>query len=203
MANYDSLLRVTNLESVGGKTFLFSFNSQRWILAPGKTNFIPFDAVIRSMGDPRSGPQQIKVTGNGGRATIIPSRSEEIKRLGVLYGTYGESVESKNPEHGESLLDRIPNISVWNMEDDDPITFPHADPNCQNFLPSDDDQSQQALLMVEMQKMRRQMALYEEMMRAAGVNGAADIPQAEANEDVDEDQPGPAPTQQPRVRRPA
>ena len=190
MASYDSLLKVTNNSS--DKRYMFAANSQRWLLGPGQTNFIPFDAVIRSMGDPRSGPQPIRITGQGGRATVIPSRREEIARLHVLYGTYGEGVDTVNAE-GDRLIDAIPDITAWNMGDDEtPITFPCSDPDCTNLSTDDQDQSQQAVLMREMEKMRRQMAVYDEMMRQAGLAGTPGLPESQTpKEEIDEDSPTP------------
>lgn len=191
--NYDSLIRIINNEPPTGRTYRFAFNSQRWTLKPGQQNYLPFDAVIRSMGDPRSAPEPTKVIGQGGRSTIIPSRTQELQRLSVLYGVYGETIDSVDGDSGKTLLDMIPNVTGFNMEDSEEITFPYMDPTCSNQEPDADDISQTAILFREMEKMRRQMMVYEEILKQNNPQFAADADSSGA--EVDEDTPSP-------VRRP-
>lgn len=190
--NYDTLLRIHNNDEE--ITYIFAANSESFRVRPLSETLVPFDAVVNSMGDPRSGPtpQRIQPEG-GGVAVQIPSRLEEIKRLNTVYGIYTESVDA--PSHvegseGITLLDRIPKVTATNVDETDPISFPCDDPNCERYTPEDQDKSTMAVMQRQLEAMRRKQVVYEQLIRNAQGNAATtalgteevgdDTPQAQA-----------------------
>lgn len=191
--DYDSLLSVENTSE--DITYFFAYNSQRFSVKPGKTSLIPFHAVVVSMGDPRSGPEVQRIVPEGGGIAIqIPSRQMEIKRLSVVYGTYTEDVSTPSfVEHtnGECLLDRIPKVIIKNLDEEDPITFPCDDPNCERFTPEDQDKTQNAVLLRQIESMRKKQAIMEQILKASNGNELTEKlgESTEVTEDVPSDGP--------------
>lgn len=204
--NYDSLLTVRN--NSDNVIYHFGANSQRWLIKPGELKYIPFEAVILVMGDPRSGPEPIRlVPEGGGIPTFIPSRRDEIKRLSTKHGAYTDDVdapaaptEKGNPPE-PSLRQRMPNVTVTNMdESDEPIVFPVDDPFCTTYTPMEIDQSQVALLTRQIKTMERQMAAWQATLNQS--NGAApDLSHPSVlNTDAEVDEDSPTPVTRPQAR---
>lgn len=192
--NYDSLLKVTSNEPDDGPTHVFAYDSQRFVLRPGKSSMVTFDALIRSMGDPRSGPQPQQIHPEGGNAINIPSRRDELKRLSVMYGTYSDAIDT--PSHigvsgvdgpGPTLIERIPKISATNLDEDDLIIFPSDDPECTSYTPEDTDKSSMAVMQRQLEALRRKSSVMEQLLKQATGNSASEI--LEESGEVTEDTP--------------
>lgn len=175
--NYDSLIKVENVSE--DITYVFAFNSQRTTVRPGATSLVPFVALVRQMGDPRSGVTAQRLEPEeGGIASIIPSRSDEIKRLNILYGIYTEGVHDPSyieGSEGVTLADRIPKIIATNIDDDERIIFPSDDPDCTNFVPEDTDKSQMAALLRQQEAMRKRQIVLEQMIKAMTGTSASEV----------------------------
>lgn len=184
--DYDSLLRVTNHSD---ERVVFMFNSQRFIVPPQGEAYISFDAVIRSMGDPRSGLQQQKIEVEGGMPVFIPSRQQELQRLSTLYGCYTETVDAPcavEGSHGKSLLQMLPNITATNIDDQDPIVFPAQDPDCTQFAPISTDTTQMAVMQRQLEKLRRNQILLEQQLKQKNIPQAVETI---SSSDLEEDTP--------------
>jgi hypothetical protein len=77
--------------SPGGRT---------WTVAPGKSALVPFEVIRVWWGDPRSRPEQYTKFSDSKERGWINKREDEIRRLGVLYGSYSTDVDSLlNPDY--------------------------------------------------------------------------------------------------------
>ena len=81
-------------------------------------------------------------------------------------------------------MDQLPHVTVTNLDSDDPITFPAADPDCLSFTPMEVDKSQIAMMQRQLEKMRRQQLLMEQQLKASRVNEATSVPASEVEEDT-------------------
>lgn len=203
MTTYDALLSVKNNHE--SNRYMFALNSQRWIVPPGGVAYIPFDAVVRSMGDPRSGPEAQRISNElGGQVSFVPARRDEIKRLSTLYGAYTEDVDAPSaPAHmgepaGPSLRQRIPVVTVTNMDNGDPIIFPVDDPTCTKFTAPDSDTSAMASMLRQMESMRRQIATMEAQVAGQASHPTEPTSTLPAAAEVDEDTPMPVTRPRPR-----
>lgn len=176
--DYDSLLRVKNIDD---KTHIFQWNGQAFPVRAGQESLVSFDALVATLGDPRSAPQPSSVMPDaGGVAIQIPSRSQEIKRLNVLYGVYTEGVN--DPSYlegleGVTLMSRLPKVEVYSLDPDDgedPIIFPCDDPTCDRFVQADGDKSQVGIMQRQLEQMRRKQAILEQMVKAQNGNAVAE-----------------------------
>lgn len=197
---YDSMLRVKNLSPT--LTYTFSYNSQRAIIGPGKTGLATFDALVVALGDPRSGPESTQIYEDGRQRPItIPSRKDELVRLGILYGLYTTHPDHRASEYytdvaGLTLRDVMPHVEVYNIDSEEPLIFPIDDPDCAHYLPQDTDMSAVAALQRQVEQLGRQQAILQERLRQTQ-SGDLDTPP----EELPEDTPAPDPnlTRRPRT----
>lgn len=198
---YDTLLKVQNNST--DKQYMFAHNSQRWIIKPGAIAYVPFEAVLRSLGDPRTGPQPTRQTPEGGgKPMIIPARQEEINRLATLYGTYTLDVDAPPQDGGPTLRQRMPDVTVTNMDDETPILFPCDDPHCTKYLPAEEDQSVMANMTRQLERMKRQQIEMENILKNANLLPGKASAAEPMDDGVDEDSPTPVRTT-PRQRQSA
>lgn len=173
---YDDLLKVVNNSD---HVEVFGYANKVYPVKPGGTALVPFPAVCIRLGDPRSGPEQVRIEKDDGSILRISSRKQEINRLSVLYGTY-------DPEQAELLLSLLPDVTVTNMEEDsEPIVFPCEDPLCTKFTPIDTDQSQIALMQRQLDKLRRTQVLLEQQLKGTERNRDSTV----AADKIEEDTP--------------
>lgn len=174
---YDELLRVHNNTD---QTIEFRFASRTHRVKPNQDQFVPFEAVVISLGDPRSGPQPARIPLDSGGFLTIPGRKSELRRLSTVYGTYDE----ENPASIKEVWN-YPHVTVTNMEGDEPIVFPADDPECSQFDPMEVDQSQMAALQRQAEKMRRQLIVLEQQVKGAKLNEDSTV----AADQIEEDTP--------------
>jgi len=189
---YDSMLRVENNSPT--LSYIFSFNSKRYIIPPQRTAFVDFDALVVGLGDPRSGPEPSHWVIEGREKPVpIPSRKEELTRLGVQYGVYTTHPDTPASPYfedvaGRTLRDMMPDVTVYNMSDNEPIVFPIDDPDCNKYLPPETDLSTVASLQRQVEALGRQQAILREQLRQASTGEMA-LPL----EDLPTDSPSPTP----------
>lgn len=76
-----------------------SLGKRTWHVEPGKTALVPFEIIRIWWGDPRCRTGVFTKFADSKESGYINKREEEIGRLGVLYGTYANDVETLlNPE---------------------------------------------------------------------------------------------------------
>jgi hypothetical protein len=131
MPELGETLRVVNLST--RDTYRFAWNSRQYVLAPGASEFMPFDAVKVYTGDPRATNNVRTSRDSIGIVSFLPDRATEVRRLRLLYaapfGEYmrasdvgGIFVNSNPDEPNESLATRfawegvrIPQVEVYNI----------------------------------------------------------------------------------------
>lgn len=177
---YDSLLKVTNNRK---EIVIFMWAKSKYICPPEGTIFVPFDAVVSKLGDPRSGPTEAEIKLEGGSVLRVPARSAEMKRLAVSTGVF-------NPRDVEAIIAKLPDVTVTNMDSDEPIVFPAVDPECAEFVPVSQNKSEIAAMQRQLDKQRRTLALLEQQLKARKVGPT---PSTIPAEDVEEDTPDNSP----------
>jgi hypothetical protein len=173
MTNFsDSLYIVTNDDD---HPVEFAFNRQSVTLTPGQSGMVPFEAIVEKLGDPRSGPQTVRLMVNGMPAGQIASREWWIKRLATYYGTY-------DPAHPEEIVAKMPKVTIKTLEGEDPnFSFPCSDPDCKYLQPDNINQSTEENLRRELEEMKRRQKALESLLK----NRTVPEPVA----DIKEDQP--------------
>lgn len=95
-------LQVTNDDK---RTWDFRWNRKHYPIEPGQQGFVPFEALVNSLGDPRSMDNQlVKFSDAEGTRGIIMDRHAEITRLFAIY-----SVENENLDE---LVTKAPKVEV-------------------------------------------------------------------------------------------
>lgn len=112
-------LQVTNDE--GKKTVVFRWAGESWILEPGETKFVIFEALVDALGDPRSmDSQPTKFSDGKGNRGIIPDRYWNLCQLFARYAVKEEKIDD--------LVARAPCVSVATY-DGQRVTFPAQRPD--------------------------------------------------------------------------
>lgn len=128
----NDFLQVTNDDS---KPVEFAWARKRYVVAPGETTFVIFQAVVNKLGDPRSeeGAQISFDDGNGNRGKIM-ERYEYLKSLFAMYGVEMERIEdftfTEGPRKGETikgLMSVVPKLTVKTLAGQ-LVRFPAQDP---------------------------------------------------------------------------
>jgi hypothetical protein len=84
------------------RPIVLRWNRREYVIAPGETKQVPFDAMRVMFGDPRSVTgQEQRFAAEDGRVGLIPRREAEIARLSIVWGLY---------QQGMSLLPDYPAI---------------------------------------------------------------------------------------------
>lgn len=73
-----------------------SLGSRSWDIEPGGSALVPFEVIRINWGDPRSKPGVYGKFADGREKGWINKREDEIKRLGVWYGTYATDAATLN-----------------------------------------------------------------------------------------------------------
>jgi|SRR5215831_15772138 len=123
----------------------FPYGSRDYLVRPQSDAMVPFDAALYWLGDPRSLREKYVIVGQNGEKEWIESREYYLQTLSVRYGTYdGGNISGKdgfdqegNPVWFPGIKERMPNVSVYTLEND-PIIFPADDPFCHFALPPDE-----------------------------------------------------------------
>ena len=76
-----------------------SLTYKQYTIPPGKTALVPFEPIRVWWGDPRCKPEIMtrfrdSSIPNGAPRGFINKREDEIRRLGVLYGSYASDIDS-------------------------------------------------------------------------------------------------------------
>lgn len=184
---YDSLCQVNNN---GDTPVRFSLHSQRFNVPARGVAYVPFDAIVNRLGDPRSGPQAVIIPPQepGQRTKRIPSRNDELKRLAAKYGVYDTTDKSlllfrELKDENDTRANLMPNVTVTNINEDEPFVFPLDDPHCEMFTPPAGDTSQLAIIQRQLEKQRRVIAMLEQQANAGKVAATVNVSADEIEED--------------------
>jgi hypothetical protein len=78
----------------GHKPVIFRWARRRYVVEVGEQAFVPFEALVDALGDPRSVENAtVRYDDGAGNRGLVASRYEELVRLFAHYAVQGESVE--------------------------------------------------------------------------------------------------------------
>jgi hypothetical protein len=123
-------LKVTNRDD---KVHVFGWNHKTFVIEPGESKFVPFEALVDVMGDPRSMEREVQkyTDGQGGKGMVM-QRSFELARLFTRYAVGGSHLEdTTDPKTGEvtlGLLAKSPRIETETLNGER-IMFPASHPD--------------------------------------------------------------------------
>ena len=110
------------VDHIPDKSFVFHHRYDKMSsiagMKPGETRMLPFEFVSTYFGDPRSGPERLKIKDSEGAVIRIPTRPEELKRIAVIYGVYTRQ---------DLLPEYVPNVTITTMDGEEVFT-PAVDP---------------------------------------------------------------------------
>jgi len=88
-------LRVLNVST--DATYRFAWNSRQYLIPPGGSDFMPFDAVKVYTGDPRA-TNNVRTSRDAiGIVSFLPDRATEVRRLRLLYSApFGEYMRASD-----------------------------------------------------------------------------------------------------------
>jgi hypothetical protein len=87
-------LKVVN---VGNQTLRFAWNSRQYVIPPGASDFMPFDAIKVYVGDPRATNNVRTSRDSIGIISFLPDRATEVRRLRLLYSApFGEYMRASD-----------------------------------------------------------------------------------------------------------
>lgn len=116
---HTTVLKVTNLDS--SRTYRFMWERETWVLPPGEVHVVPYYGAVSWFGDPRS----INV-GDPDRDAEKQTRTAEIRRLSVLYGTYDNPWFMDHPHLAKDYSDsRDETDHHYVQRDDGKFWHPH------------------------------------------------------------------------------
>ncbi len=150
----------------GSHPEVFRWARKAYVIEPGQSKHVIFEALVDQLGDPRSMDNEIVQynDGNGSRG-IVMKRHDELSRLFARYAIENESIDS--------LVQKTPNVSVETLNGDK-VTFPGLRPDMLPFpAPKIDKQAVDTdskrmvdQLREENEQMRERQAQLEERMDA-------------------------------------
>jgi len=144
-------------------TWHFQWNRKHYVLAPGESAFVPFEALVDALGDPRSMDEPVPYNdGNGDRGVILKRHDQ----LSGLFGRYAIRAESI-----EMLMEAAPKLSVYTLSDQRvvfpamrPDMLPYPAPNVQEHRVDSSSRAITDRLEAENEELRSRMARYEAML---------------------------------------
>jgi len=111
---------VLSVKNDDSKPVEFAWNRRRWVVEPGATKSVPFEAIVNVLGDPRSDDRPaVYDDGNGNKGQVM-RRGDE---LGHLFARYGIQFEDR-----KELTRAAPKLVVSHPETGYRINFPAFDP---------------------------------------------------------------------------
>jgi hypothetical protein len=130
---FESPMWVPNKKLVEPSPITMSWNRKEYVVEPGATLQVPFDAMRLKFGDPRAMVGQVqRFPGPDGRNGIIPTREAEVIRLSIAWGLY---------QQGAHLLPFYPHIRHVKI-----TTIPMGDtPAMVLWTPANDPKGTQAM----------------------------------------------------------
>ncbi len=107
------------------RTWDFRWGRKHYVLAPGEESFVPFEALVNALGDPRSVDNaSVKYSDGQGNMGMVMDRHAEISRLYALYAIEGENMDE--------LTMRAPRVRVETLAGQT-IRFPSQLPDMLPF----------------------------------------------------------------------
>lgn len=126
-------LKVTNR---GRETYTFLWNRKGWVLEPGESKFVLFEALVDKLGDPRSMDDEVQRFNDGqGNEGVVMHRAFEIERLHTRYGVQGSHIDDTVDSAGKpvkGLLSKTPEVEIETLNGER-VVFPATRPDMLPF----------------------------------------------------------------------
>lgn len=171
------ILKVTN---IGRKLFRGQWDLVDYVIPPGGTDFMPFEAMKLFFGDPRSTNQVRSMRDSRGITSFLPDRQTEVRRLRLLYSHgFGDFTGNE----GSDVVweqDKIPHIEVRTLNDERIYTV-LDDPAGSSVLPALTSQADESRLRDVVEQQGR---LIRSLMSRMGMESSSDLANPEIPEDL-------------------
>lgn len=141
------------------KDVIFTWNSRKFVLTPGRKTPITIEAVINHLGDPRSSGNIASYVTAGKETGWVPDRLSEVRRLRNKYGNvFGD----------ETVINNTPSVTIEDLEGNRIYTVVD-DPDGTKSSPSSnrthEDTAQDLKLIID-----RQQEQINRLMKLAGTD---------------------------------
>jgi hypothetical protein len=127
-------LKVTNAHQA--ETYTFEWAQKGYVLEPGESKFVPFEALVDRLGDPRSMDNEVQRYNDGkGNKGIVMHRAFELERLFTRYAVIGSHLEDTTDKAGDvvpGLLSKTPHVEVETLNGER-VIFPATRPDMLPF----------------------------------------------------------------------
>lgn len=175
-----TILKVTN---TGDRIFRGQWDQVDYVIPPGGADFMPFEAMKCFFGDPRSTDSVRSMKDHRGIVSFIPDRSEEVRRLRLLYSHGFGDFTGKEPREQIWEENKIPHVKVETLQEQRVFTV-IDDPAGSSVLPSISTQADDQRLR---EIVEQQGQLIRSLMDRIGMNSLGDLanPETAPPEDMD------------------
>src|SRR5215831_4025841 len=164
-----SIVKVTNEHPT--RFFRGFWDLAEYVIPPGGTEFMPFEAMKLFFGDPRAVDQVRSSRDSKGLVAFLPDRAGEVRRLRLLYDHgFGDYTGKEGPDVVWEA-DKIPQVRVTTLKNERVFTV-LDDPQGTTVLPAATTISQDAELK---DVVRQQGQLIRSLMDRLGVAGTEDV----------------------------
>lgn len=127
-------LDVTNMHP--SETYIFEWNRKAFVLEPGESKFVLFEALVDKLGDPRSMEEEVQRYNDGaGNQGIVMQRAFELDRLFSRYAVLGSHLQDTRDKDGgttRGLLSKTPHVEVKTLNGER-VVFPATRPDMLPF----------------------------------------------------------------------
>jgi|SRR5215471_483027 len=164
-----SIVKVTNLDPT--RIFRGMWDLAEYVIPPGVTEFMPFEAMKLFFGDPRSTDTVRSSRDSKGLVAFLPDRAGEVRRLRLLYNHgFGDYSGKEGPDVVWEQ-NKIPHVAVYTIDDQLILTV-LDDPAGRSVLPAVATQAEEADLR---ETVVRQGRLLQSLMDRLGVQSLDDL----------------------------
>lgn len=164
-----AIVKVTNDHP--SRIFRGMWDLAEYVIPPGGTEFMPFEAMKLFFGDPRATTTVRALRDGRGLAAFLPDRSGEVRRLRLLYDHgFGDYTGREGPDVVWDM-NKIPHVTVSTL-DGTRIYTVLDDPAGNHTLPAQTTEAEDADLR---ETVIRQGRLIQSMMDRLGVTSMDDL----------------------------
>jgi len=164
-----SIVKVLNLDP--SRIFRGMWDLAEYVIPPGGTEFMPFEAMKLFFGDPRSTDRVRSSRDSKGLVAFLPDRAGEVRRLRLLYNHgFGDYSGKEGPDVVWEQH-KIPHVAVYTLDDQLILTV-LDDPAGRSVLPAVATQQEEQDLR---ETVIRQGRLLQSLMDRLGVNSLDDL----------------------------
>lgn len=164
-----TIVKVVNLDPQ--RIFRGFWDAAEYVIPPGGTDFMPFEAMKLFFGDPRATTSVRSMRDGRGLVSFLPDRAGEVRRLRLLYDHgFGDYTGQEGPDV-VWIKDKIPHVAVYSLDDQLILTV-LDDPAGTHAMPAQQTEAEAIDLR---ETVIRQGRLIQSMMDRLGVESLDDL----------------------------